>query len=135
MTSKGAGTLSEPTVLADIAIYNCPEDHLDAVAHMLIETVFSITSIGGDGVAKADERLVLGRHYCCNEFSSSDEIFERLADRGVVGLFCNSADYLWSPSLVYVARGEWRNLPSEMFKPVPLVPAPLVEAVLEDGSL
>ena len=127
--------MSEPTVLADIAIYDCPEDNLDAVAHMLIETGFSITFVGDDGVTKADERLVLGRRYYCDEFRSGDEIFERLAERGVVGLFCNSADYLWSPTLVYIAGGEFRKLPSEMFKPVPLVRATLVEAVLEDGSL
>ena len=127
--------MSEPTVLADIAIYDCPEDDLDAVAHMPVETGFSITSVGEDGVAKADERLVLGRRYYCDEFRSGDEIFERLARRGVVGLFWNGADYLWSPTLVYIARGEWRKLPSEMLKPVPLVPASLVEAVLDDGSL
>ena len=133
--AKGADTMSEPTVLADIAIYDCPEGNLDAVAHMLIETGFSLTSIGGNGVPVRDERLVPGRRYYCDEFRSGDEIFERLADRGVVGLFWNSADYLWSPTLVYIARGEWRKLPSEIFKLVPLVPAILVEAALQDGSL
>ncbi len=127
--------MSEPTVLAEIAIYDLPKDNLDAVAHMLVETGFSITSLGDDGVRTADEHLVHGRRYYCDEFRSGDEIFERLADRGVVGLFWNSADYLWSFTLVYIAKGECRKLPSEMFKPVPLVPAPLVEAVLQDGSL
>jgi hypothetical protein len=119
------------SVTAGIAIYDCPKGSLDAVAHMLAETGFSITSLRDYGVRTADEHLVHGRRYYCDKLRPGDEIFERLANRGVAGLFSNSADYLWWPTLVYIAGGGRRKLLSEMFKPAPFVPVPLVEAVLQ----
>ena len=127
--------MSEPTVLADIAIYHCPEDNLDAVAHMLVETGFSISSLGDDGVRTADERLIHGRRYYCAEFRSGDEIFEHLAARGIVGLFWNSADYLWSPTLVYIAGANVASWHRRCSSRRPWFPRPWSKLSSRDGSL
>lgn len=124
--------MGEATVLADIAIYDCPEGNLEAVAHILSETGFSLR----DGIGAHDRgQLVLGQRYWCDEFCGGNELFEQLAYLGCVGLFQKGADYLRSPAVVYIAQGEWRKLHAELFKAAPLVPVALVESVLEDGSL
>ena len=113
--------MGEATVLADIAIYDCPEGNLEAVAHILSETGFSLR----DGIGAHDRgQLVLGQRYWCDEFCGGNEFFEQLAYLGCVGLFQKGADYLRSPAVVYIAQGEWRKLHAELFKAAPLVPWP-----------
>ena len=132
--SEAYDTTLQLGVAAEVALYDCPRDQMHAILTVLRGAGFTSSSALNQAIDDDQPSMTIRRRYFADNFSSDDSFFERLSMRGAVGLFWHGAEYPWSPSLVYIARGEWRKLASHASRPIPLVAVSTVQSAIEDGS-
>ena len=124
----------EASVFAEFALYDCPEAHMHEILSVLRAGGFSSSESLHRPTSMDPPRMTIRRRYYAEEFHFRTPFFTRLAELGVVGRFWNGAEYLYAPSIVYLAAGKWRRLPSETLRAVPLVSVTMVEAAMESAS-
>ncbi len=132
--SEAYDTTPQQGVAAEVALYDCPREQMHAILTVLRGTGFTSSTALNRAMDGDQPSMTIRRRYFADHFSSDDSFFARLSVLGAVGLFWNGAEYPWSPSLVYIARGEWRKLPSHASRPIPLISVATVQSAMEDGS-